>query len=89
MVIGWLCIILLSPFILSHLLILLCDYHNFSFSSLTTSTSHNFLLSDIFYHRRSGVQDRLTVAELRRLVEKLKKRRTSRDKTASVVDYEK
>jgi hypothetical protein len=35
------------------------------------------------------VQDRLTVAEMRRLVEKLKKRRVSKDKSVCVVDYEK
>jgi len=39
--------------------------------------------------RRSGLQDRLTVAELRRLVEKLRRRRPGKDKAASVVDYEK
>lgn len=39
--------------------------------------------------RRSGLQDKLTVAELRRLVEKLRRRRPGKDKAASVVDYEK
>ena len=39
--------------------------------------------------RRSGLQDRLTVAELRRLVEKLRKKRVGKDKTLNVVDYEK
>ena len=39
--------------------------------------------------RRSGLQDRLNVAELRRLVEKLRRRRPGKDKAASVVDYEK
>ena len=39
--------------------------------------------------RRSGLQDRLTVAELRRLVEKLRKKRLGKDKTLNVVDYEK
>ena len=34
------------------------------------------------------MQDKLTVAELRRLIEKLKKRRIGKDKTISVVDYE-
>lgn len=39
--------------------------------------------------RRSGLQDRLTVAELRRLVEKLRRKRLGKDKTLNVVDYEK
>jgi Ca2+-binding EF-hand superfamily protein len=39
--------------------------------------------------RRSGLQDRLTVAEVRRLVDKLRRRRPGKEKGVSLIDYEK
>ena len=75
---------------------------DFAFASFIVSSlkSNPILLSLLLlfptYHRRSGLQDRLTVAELRRLTEKLRKRRPGNDKKKDkdraggcVVDYEK
>ena len=74
-----------------------CPCLHISLHQINRSTSYlilPFILLVLTYCRRSGLQDRLTVAELRRLSEKLRRRRPGNDKKkdragACVVDYEK
>lgn len=42
-----------------------------------------------FIIRRSGLQDRLTANEIRRLTDKLKRKGTGKERYESLIDYEK